>query len=64
MKKNLVYELIEDDVQMVAEEIIDRRLMKYEMEIVKLKLGDYINWFEAIEMVINDNNFHEILDTD
>ncbi|MBK8053171.1 MAG: hypothetical protein IPK35_07865 [Saprospiraceae bacterium] len=62
MKNKVVYELIEDDVQLVAEEILDRRLKKDEMEIVKLKIGDYIDWFDAIEMVIIDNNIDDIND--
>ena len=62
MKNKVVYELIEDDVQLVAEEILDRRLKKDEMEIVKLKIGDYIDWIDAIEMVIIDNNIDDIND--
>lgn len=61
MKNKLVYELTEDDIHQVAEDILERRLLKHEIEVIKLKLGDYINWYDAIEMAIYESNFQENL---
>ena len=48
----IVYSLSVEDIQNVAEEILDRKLRKKEIEKVEEKLGDAINWFSAIEDAI------------
>lgn len=54
MKRLVVYELIEDDVQNVSEQIIGRKLKKTEMLKIKDLIAEKISWFEAIESSINE----------
>jgi len=59
MKKNkIIYSLNIEDIQNVAEEILDRKLNEKEIDVVVDKIGDYINWFEIIENAISQNILH------
>lgn len=53
MKKSVVYELVEEDVQIVSEQILGRRLVPKEISEIKDGIAEKINWFEAIESAIN-----------
>lgn len=54
MKKNkIIYEISEEDIQDVAEEMFGKKLRKYDLKKVNDKLGDFINWYDAIENTIN-----------
>jgi len=54
MKENkVVYEISEEDIQNVAEEMFERKLRKNGLKKVSDKLGDFINWYDAIENTIN-----------
>jgi hypothetical protein len=53
-KKKIIYSLNIEDVQNVANEILNRDLNEDELKSVENKLGDYIDWFGAISDTIND----------
>jgi hypothetical protein len=55
MRKNtVVYKLIVEDLQNVAEEYLERKLNGDELKKVINRVGDYISWDEAIENTIID----------
>jgi hypothetical protein len=49
-----VYEISVEDLQEVAREILERELTEDELTAVGNRVGDYIDWFQAIENAIND----------
>lgn len=49
-----VYELSVDDLQRVAGEVLERELSDDEIAAVGNAVGDYIDWFQAIENAINN----------
>lgn len=51
-KEDIVYSLNVEDVQEVARREHDRELSDEELDSVALKLGDYIRWYEAVDMAI------------
>jgi hypothetical protein len=51
----LVYELSVHDLQNVASEVLERKLTNDEVVAVGNRVGDYIDWFQAIENAINDS---------
>lgn len=48
-----IYSINIQDIQDVAGEVLDRPLTKKETALVKESVGDYIDWFQAIEFAIN-----------
>lgn len=50
----IVYSLNIEDVQNVAEEELGRELTEKELKIVEDKVGDYIDWYSAIDMTIQN----------
>ncbi len=44
-----VYEISVDDLQEVAKEVLERELTDDEIVVVGNSVGDYIDWFQAIE---------------
>ena len=44
-----------DDIQNVARQVISRDLSNNEIEMVIESLGDYIDWFQAVENSILKN---------
>jgi hypothetical protein len=48
-----VYEISVDDLQRVAIEVLYRKLTNNEIALVGNAVGDYIDWFQAIENAIN-----------
>lgn len=50
----VIYSINIEDVQNVAEEELGRKLSKRELEIVEDKLGDYIDWYSAIDFTIQN----------
>ncbi len=54
MKKIVVYELIEEDVQMVSEETLERRLNSIEIDQIKDAIAERINWYDAIDSAISE----------
>jgi hypothetical protein len=50
----VVYSLTVEDLQTVALEVLERELSEVEIAKVEEKLGDYIGWFDAIELAIQE----------
>lgn len=50
--EKLVYSLNVEDIQEVAQQILDRELNEKEIALVEASVGDYISWFDAIEFAI------------
>ena len=53
-KDTVVYSLSVEDIQTVAKEEFGRKLTRPEIELVEHKLGDYIAWYDLVEMTILD----------
>ena len=56
MKKQaeeIVYSINVDDIQEVANEVLERRLTRTELLLIKKSVGDHIDWFQAIENAID-----------
>lgn len=51
----IIYSINIEDVQNVAEQELERELGEKELEIIENKIGDYIDWYEAINMALIDN---------
>jgi hypothetical protein len=49
-----VYEISVDDLQEVAKEVLERELTDDEITTVGNSVGDYIDWFQAVENAINN----------
>ena len=64
MEDDVFYILIEEDIQTVAEEELNRRLNKQEIESVKDKIAERIGWYDAIADVLNENFSREKDDKD
>jgi len=50
-----VYEISVADLQDVAKEVLERELTDEEVVAVGNSVGDYIDWFQAIENAINQH---------
>jgi hypothetical protein len=48
----IIYSLNIEDVQNVAEEEFERAFSKKELKIVEDKVGEYVDWYGAIERTI------------
>lgn len=48
----IIYSINIEDVQNVAEEEIGRKLTTKELKVIEDKIGDYIDWYSAIDMAI------------
>ena len=46
--EQIVYSININDLQEVAEDVLDRRLTTKEIDCVKRSLGDHIDWFQAV----------------
>lgn len=56
--KKIVYSINVTDIQEVAQEVLDRKLNKEEIIKIKESIGDYLDWFQAIE-----NSIHKHITT-
>ena len=45
----IVYSINVDDIQEVACQVLERDLTKEELILVENSVGDYLDWFQAIE---------------
>ena len=45
----IVYSISVGDIQEVAKQVLERDLTKKEVLLVEKSVGDYIDWFQAIE---------------
>ncbi len=55
MSKKIIYQLVLDDLQEAAMQTINRKLTLDEIETIKEKIADRIEWFDAISGVIREN---------
>lgn len=57
MKNNdndrIIYSISVGDIQEVADQVLDRTLTKQEVASVEGSIGDYLDWFQAIESSIH-----------
>ncbi len=53
-KNKVIYSINIEDVQAVAMQEYERLLTDHELKIIEDKLGDYIDWHEAIVLALND----------
>jgi len=51
-EEKIIYQLTIEDLQNVANEILNRKLTEEEISFVADKLGDCINWYDAIQDAI------------
>jgi len=52
--EKIIYSINIEDVQNVAVQELERKLTAKELRLVEKKVGDYINWYEAILNAINE----------
>jgi hypothetical protein len=45
----IVYSINVDDIQEVAQQILERDLTKKEVILVEESIGDHLDWFQAVE---------------
>jgi hypothetical protein len=50
----IIYSINIEDVQNVAEEELGRKLSKKELALIENKIGDYIDWYGAIDFAIRN----------
>ena len=50
----VIYQLTIEDLQNVANEELERVLTESEIKILEEKIGDYIDWYGAIQNAISD----------
>lgn len=55
----IIYSINVEDILNVAEEELGRKLSKKELKIIEGKIGDYIDWYGAIDTVIQHLNHRE-----
>lgn len=56
----IIYSINVEDVQNVAEEELGRKLSKKELEIIEDKIGDYIDWYGAINITVKNEILNHI----
>lgn len=53
-KDEIIYSINIEDIQDVAEQELDRELTPEEVKLVADRVGDYISWYDAIALAINE----------
>jgi hypothetical protein len=53
--KEIFYSMNVEDIHEVSEEVLNRRLTEKEIALVKESVGEYIDWFQAIENAIKQH---------
>lgn len=53
-KNRIVYSINVEDLQTVAEQGLERELTDEEIKIVEDRLGDYIDWYGTIALVLGE----------
>ncbi len=51
----IIYSINIGDIQEVASQVLERRLTEKEAILVEKSVGDYIDWFQAIENSIREH---------
>jgi len=55
----IIYSISIEDVQNVAEEELGRKLAKKELKMIEDEIGDYIDWYGAIDIAIQNKILHK-----
>ena len=55
MKDRVIYQLTEEDLQTVSNDLLDRNLTEQDVSLLEEKIGNYIDWYNIIEDVIRLN---------
>ena len=55
-KNETIYAITIEDIPTVAEDELERKLKPKELKMVQDKIGDHIDWFEAISSAIKSSN--------
>ncbi|MDG5995685.1 MAG: hypothetical protein E3K33_01790 [Candidatus Brocadia sp.] len=58
-QEKIIYSINIEDIQTVAEQELERKLTAKELKLVEGKVGDYINWYEAILNAIDASNINQ-----
>ena len=53
-REKIIYSINIKDVKNVAQQEFDIELSEQDLKIIENKIGDYIDWYQAIVDVIND----------
>ena len=53
-KSKVIYSINIEDLQTVAEQELERKLTDEEIKNVEKRLGDFIDWYEAIASTLNE----------
>jgi hypothetical protein len=53
-KDKIIYSISVADIQEVADEQLERKLTPEEVKWVETRVGDYISWYDAIALTINE----------
>ena len=53
-RDRIIYSINVEDLQTVAEQELERELTNEEIERVEKRLGDFIDWYEAIALTLNE----------
>ncbi len=51
----IVYSINVSDIQVVAKQVLERNLTNEEVILVEKSVGDYFDWFQAIETSIREH---------
>jgi len=54
MNEEIVYQLTNEDIQIVSNEELGRELSLDEIAIIKERIAENINWYDAISEAINE----------
>jgi hypothetical protein len=49
MEDKILYSICTEDVNTVTQELFNRKPTKSEIEFLDRELGDFINWYDAVE---------------
>jgi hypothetical protein len=61
-RNKVIYALNVADVQTVSNRILNRQLTDKEIALVEDSVGDFIDWFQAIESAIWNTSIRELRD--
>lgn len=53
--EEIVYSINVSDIQEVSNDVLERPLTKKEITLVEKSVGNYIDWFQAIEHAIREH---------
>ncbi len=55
LNDRIIYSINVGDIQEVANQVLEHKLTKNEIVLVEESVGDYIDWFQAIENSIREH---------